>query len=89
MTRIVIAAYRPKPGKVDELRALMREHVATLRSQDLVTDRESILMEAVDGTVVEVFEWCSSEAVTAAHANAPVGQLPEAAQVFSGFAPMP
>ena len=57
MGRIVIAAYRPKPGKEGELKALMATHLSTLRSQDLVTERESVMMEAADGTILEVFEW--------------------------------
>lgn len=102
--RIVIAAYRPKPGKVEELRRLIVDHVATLRAQKLVTDREPITMEAQDGTIVEVFEWVSKEAIEAAHSNPavlamwqaygevcdyiPVGQVPEAAQIFSELTPV-
>jgi len=59
-------------------------------------------MEAADGTIVEVFEWASKEAIEAAHDNAvvkqmwaeyaevcdyvPLGELPEAASLFSEFA---
>lgn len=69
MGRIVIAAYRPKEGKREALRALMKTHLPTLREQQLVTDREPITMEAEDGTVIEVFEWRSEEAIEAAHSN--------------------
>ena len=102
--RIVIACYRPKPGKQAALRALMREHVPRLRAQDLVTDRQPIMMEAADGTVVEVFEWKSQEAIDAAHGNpavlemwreygevcdyVPVATVAEAAQLFSNFTPV-
>lgn len=97
-------AYRPKPGKSEALRRLIVDHVATLRTQRLVTDRLPITMEAQDGTIVEVFEWVSEAAIEAAHSNPvvaamwkahdevcdyiPVGQVPEAAQVFSQFAPV-
>jgi quinol monooxygenase YgiN len=103
MTRIVIAAYRPKPGKAGALKRLMREHLPTLRAQSLVTDRPSIMMEAGDGTIIEVFEWASREAMEAAHTNpavlqmweeyaqvcdyVPVGQVEEASQLFSEFTP--
>jgi quinol monooxygenase YgiN len=102
--RIVIVAYRPKPGKREALRDLIRDHVATLRSQDYVTDRLPITMEAQDGTIVEVFEWRSKEAIEAAHSNPvilrmweqyretcdyiPIAQVPEAAQLFSEFTPI-
>ena len=75
MGKIVIAAYRPRPGKEHELHALMKEHLAVLRGQDLVTDRESIIMTAADGTVVEVFEWRSQAAIDAAHTNPVVGKM--------------
>lgn len=101
--RIVIACYKPKPGKAEGLKKLMREHLPTLKTQDLVTDRASIMMEAKDGTIIEVFEWKSQAAIDQAHTNPqvlemwgkyaevcdyiPVAQLPEAIQLFSGFQP--
>jgi len=54
--KIVIVAYKPKAGQQEALRKLMREHLAILKSQHLVTDRDSIIMESGDGTIIEVFE---------------------------------
>ena len=104
MGRIVIACYRPKPGKQEDLRRLMVDHVPTLRSLGLATDRAAIAMEAQDGTIVEVFEWLSREAIESAHTNptvlamwqaydevcdcVPIGRVPEAAQLFSEFTPL-
>lgn len=101
---IVIAAYRPKPGKEAELRALMATHLPTLRAQDLVTDRAPILMTAQDGTILEVFEWRSQAAIDAAHREpavlamwerfgevceyAPLVTVPEASKLFAQFAPL-
>ncbi|MFI5158631.1 MAG: hypothetical protein ACHQF4_07175, partial [Sphingobacteriales bacterium] len=59
MGRIVIACYKPKPGKGEALKALMKTHLPRLKKEGLVTDRESIMMEATDGTIIEVFEWLS------------------------------
>jgi len=103
MGRIVIACYKPKPGKLNALRVLMVDHVPTLRRIGLVTERAPIVMEAKDGTVVEVFEWVSPEAIQEAHGHPavlrmweeygkvcdyiPLAQVPEAAQMFSEFAP--
>jgi hypothetical protein len=47
----------------------MREHWTILKEQNLLTDRLSILMEAKNGTIVEVFKWKSKEAMENAHAN--------------------
>ncbi|WP_183576685.1 putative quinol monooxygenase [Mucilaginibacter sp. X5P1] len=101
MGRIVIVGYKPKPGKAEALKALMKTHLPRLRQEGLATDRESILMEAADGTIVEVFEWVSAEAIQNAHKNpvvlqmwgeyaevcdyVPVGSLTEAGSLFSDF----
>ena len=100
---ISIVAYKPKEGKVEALQQLMRQHHSILKSQGLVTDRASVMMEAKDGTIIEVFEWKSDAAIEQAHTNPevlkmwgvyaeacdfiPIGQVEEAAHVFSGFKP--
>jgi quinol monooxygenase YgiN len=100
---IVIVGYKPKPGKQESLRQIMRTHLPILRQQGLVTDRASIMMEAKDGTIIEVFEWKSKAAIEQAHTNPavlemwgkfaeacdyiPVAQTPEAADLFSAFTP--
>ena len=73
MGKFVIVAYRPRPGKEQELLQLTREHLPILRSQGLATDRPSSVMKSADGTIIEVFEWKSVEAIAAAHQN-PVWQ---------------
>jgi len=104
MGRVVIVAYRPKPGKADALKELAATHAARLRKEGLVTDRASVLLEAGDGTVVEVFEWLSAEAIRQAHTNAevqkmwgeyaavcdyvPLNQLPESGNMFAEFTPL-
>ncbi|MCY1004789.1 hypothetical protein OV079_04210 [Nannocystis pusilla] len=72
---IVIACYRPLPGRAEELLELLRGHVPALRAQDLATDREPIVMRAADGSILEVFEWASEDAVRRAHENPVVRQL--------------
>ena len=75
MGRIVIAAYRPKPGREKALDTLMRRHHERLRIEGLVSDRQPTLMRAQDGTVIGVFEWLSAEAVAASHSNRAVQQM--------------
>jgi hypothetical protein len=104
MSVCVIACYRPLPGKQRELEAAVRDHIEVLRAEGLVTDRQPIVMRAADGTLVEVFEWSSQEAIEAAHDNQAVlalwkrfesvctyeriGQLAEANELFSSFQPV-
>src|SRR6266404_5540561 len=68
----VIVAYRPKPGKENELLELVRNRVPTLRKEGLVSDRVPTIMRSRDGTILEVSEWKSQEAIDAAHKNANV-----------------
>jgi len=100
----VIVAYKPKVGKERELLELVRRRVPTLRKEELVTDRAPILMRTREGTIVEVSEWKSREAIEAAHRNpnvlamweqffalcdcVPLKTLPEAEEMFAGFEPV-
>lgn len=69
MGSISVACYRPRPGCEGVLAELVRNHLPPLRDAGLVTGRESIMMRAVDGTIIEVFEWVSQEAIQSAHSN--------------------
>ena len=101
MGRCVIAAYTPKPAMAARLRELVTRHHRVLHGEGLVTDRVPWIMQAQDGTIVEVFEWRSPAAVAAAHENEvvqalweefaavceyrPLAELPEAAGPFAEF----
>ena len=65
----MIVPYRPNSGKESELLELVRSRVPTLRKEELLTDRAPIIMWARDGTIIEVSEWKSQEAIEAAHKN--------------------
>jgi quinol monooxygenase YgiN len=101
---IVIVAYRPKPGKESDLLELVQARVPTLRKEGLVTDRKPTIMRARDGTIIEVSEWKSQDAIDAAHKNpnvlamwekffavcecVPLKNLSEAEEMFAGFEPI-
>jgi hypothetical protein len=63
----VVGCYRPKPGREADLDRVAADHLPVLRAAGLATDRASVLLRATDGTLVEVFEWRSKEAIAAAH----------------------
>lgn len=75
MGSISVACYRPKPGCEDRLLDLVRNHMAPLRDHGLVTGRTPIVMRTADGTIVEIFEWVSQEAIAGAHSNPVVLEL--------------
>ncbi len=100
----VIVAYRPKHGRESDLLDLVRNRVPTLAREGLVAERKPIIMRAKDGTIIEVSEWESAEAIEAAHNNEnvwamwnrffevcdciPLKELPEADEMFAGFDPI-
>jgi quinol monooxygenase YgiN len=75
MVNMVIAAFRPKPGKDADLLACTRDHLPVLRAEGLVTERPSVVLRAQDGSLLEIFEWKSQGAVDAAHTNPRVQAL--------------
>lgn len=75
MGQFTIAAYRPRPGKAEELLQLVREHHPVLHGEGLATPRRPYVMRAADGTLIEVFEWTSSGSSNDAHHNAAVQAL--------------
>jgi len=99
--RVVIAAFKPKPGQQAALHAVVAKHWRILQAEGLVTERPRSVMQAADGTVLEVFEWRSTEAIEQAHKNpavlalwaefeeacdyVPLAGLAEATHPFSEF----
>jgi hypothetical protein len=69
MGSMVIACYKPRPGCDEALFDLVRGHMPALRAEGLVTERVPIVMRTAEGTIVEVFEWVSKEAIVGAHSN--------------------
>lgn len=101
---IVIVCYKPLPGKDEDLEAEVRAHVPTLRRLGMATERHAIAARAEDGTIVEMFEWVSGQAVERAHAHPEVlamwkrfeacctfgslADLPRSREWFPAFAPI-
>ena len=101
MTQIVLVCYQPKEGKAEALKALVKEHVTILLGLQMATNRTPVIMEAKNGTILEVFEWVSEEAIKNAHTNPEVHKmwaqfnevctyvaptaLEECQHIFSGF----
>lgn len=75
MGQFVIVAYRPREGKEAQLLQLIKEHVPVLRREGLATNRRPLAMRAEDGTIIEIFEWKSPEAIDQAHSNKTVMEL--------------
>ena len=86
--RIVIVAYKAFPGKEAELNELMKTHVAILRNEGLASDRDPILLNAKNNTLVEVFGWKSKEAIEAAHNNPQVLKMWERFAQLCEFIPL-
>ena len=101
MGRFVIVAYKPKPGRESVLATVVSKHLQVLSAEGLVTSRPAYVMRGSDGTIVEVFEWESQDAIRRAHSNpavsalwkefdaacdyVPLARLPEANNMFAEF----
>ncbi len=104
MGSISVACFKPRPGCEQALLELVRNHLVPLRAEGLVTGRAPIVMRTQGGTIVEVFEWVSQEAIAGAHKNPAVlelwkrfeavcwyetpSNLPEFQNMFSHFEPI-
>jgi hypothetical protein len=78
--------------------------VPILRSEGLATARSAVFLRAADGTLLEIFEWASQEAVERAHHNPRVqalwerfsavsdcvklADIPETHELFAHFTPV-
>ena len=101
---MVICAFRPKEGKEQELLEVVHDHLPILRSLGLATERPTLAMRAKDGTILEVFEWKSSDAIVEAHKNPEVqklwtryeacsdclklNEISETSEMFAGYEPI-
>lgn len=104
MEQFVIAVFKPKADKEELLKQVVRQHVPTLQSLGLATNRPAYIMQASNGTIVEVFEWVSAEAIEKAHSHpvvlemwkkfeetceyGTIGELEESRMMFPGFKPV-
>ena len=104
MAIMVIVCFKPKEGKSDLLLEVVKEHLPVLKKEGLITDRPGYAMRAKDGSIIEVFEWKSQEAINDAHKNKsilelwkrfenvceyiPLSELEETKGIFPGFEPV-
>ena len=87
--QVVIAIYRPKPGKDADVRAILRRHVSTLRAAGLVTSRPVTLLQSFeDGTYLELFEWKDAAAAGKAHSTPAVAEMWKAFDEVATFVPL-
>jgi hypothetical protein len=82
------AAYKPKSGQEEELMKLVERHLPKLKDLGFATDRENYIAKSQDGTIIEVFEWASMNAVNAAHQHPAVSDIWEKMTLVADFLPI-
>ena len=87
-TILAIATYKAKPGKEQALLELVQQHLPALRELDLATDRSNYIAQSKDGTIIEIFEWTSLNAINAAHQHPAVSNIWEKMTMIADFVPM-
>lgn len=84
---MAIATYKPKEGREVELRELVKQHVSLLRQYGLASSKDNYVAHTQDGTIIEVFEWVSTQATEAAHQHPAVMALWEKMMLIADFTP--
>ena len=87
-TVMAFASYKAKEGKEAELMKLVDKHLPALRELGLVTDRSAYLAKSSNGTIIEVFEWVSMNAIGAAHQHPAISDIWEKMILIAEFPPM-
>jgi quinol monooxygenase YgiN len=87
-TVLAFATYKPKPGQDEALMTLVKKHLPILRDLELATENANYIAKALDGTIIEVFEWTSNEAISAAHQHPAVTDIWEKMTLIADFLPM-
>jgi hypothetical protein len=85
---LAVAAYKPKKGQELALMELVNRHLPKLRELGFATDRQNYIAKSQDGTVIEVFEWTSMDAVDAAHQHPAVSDIWEKMALIADFNPL-
>jgi quinol monooxygenase YgiN len=75
MGLISIAAFRPHPGKEQDLLDVIADRLPLLRRLGLATDRPDILVRSREGVIITISEWASHEAIDTAHKTPEVHEL--------------
>ena len=85
---LAFAAYKPKPGQEEELMKLVEKHLPKLRELELAAARENYIAKSQDGTIVEIFEWESMDAISAAHQHPAISDIWEKMTLVADFLPI-
>ena len=68
-SRMSLSAYRPRPGRDDEVVPHLREEVATLRAYGYITSRPAPICLTARGEYLVISEWATETSVDEAHAD--------------------
>ncbi|QKJ31192.1 hypothetical protein HQ865_15985 [Mucilaginibacter mali] len=87
-TVMAMATYKAKPGNEAALMQLVEKHLPALRELGLATDKTNYVAQAKDGTIIEVFEWTSTSAISAAHQHPAISAIWEKMILIGEFPPI-
>lgn len=87
-TILSFSSYKPKQGQEAALMELVQKHVPKLRELGLATKKHNYVAKSSGGSIIEVFEWASSNAVNAAHQHPAVSEIWEKMTLIADFLPM-
>lgn len=87
-TKLAIAMYKPREGKSEELKKILKDHIPTLRKYELITDSSAFMVESDDGTIIEIFEWTGDDAKDHAHEHPAIRSIWGSMEGICDFPPL-
>ncbi len=75
MGKIAFVVIKPRKDRTKELIDALLISVPTMRKLGLVTEREHIIAQAKDGSIIHIFEWTSEESPDQAAAHPIVQEM--------------
>jgi hypothetical protein len=66
-SRVSLSAYRPRPGRSDDVLPHLRHEVATLRARGHITSRPAPICLTARGEYLVIAEWATESSVDEAH----------------------
>jgi hypothetical protein len=88
MGYFVIVTYRPRSENKELLQAMLKEHWPLLEKEGLVTQRAPEYMSSIEGEIIEIFEWKSSDSILHANKNPAVQAFWTKLKEIADFVPL-
>ena len=85
MRKVTFIVLKPRPGKTEELIALLKRSNMILQQLNIALQKDQILAMSSNGTIIQIFEWTSERSLELATEHEEVRELWAEAEKLSDF----